>query len=73
MDENRILFADLDGTIIREDLSNLAFINYLKKNPFKLIYYLFIFLFRGKPYLKEKISKRDFIVPISNLHLIKVL
>ena len=30
MDENRILFADLDGTIIREDLSNLAFINCLK-------------------------------------------
>ena len=58
MDENRILFADLDGTIIREDLSNLAFINCLKKNPFKLLYYLFIFLFKGKTYLKEKISKR---------------
>ena len=62
MDENRILFADLDGTIIREDLSNLAFINCLKKNPFKLIYYLFIYLFKGKPYLKKKISK-DFILP----------
>ncbi len=66
MDENRILFADLDGTIIREDLSNLAFINCLKKNPFKLLYYLFIFLFKGKTYLKEKIS-RDFIVPINRL------
>ena len=42
MDENRILFADLDGTIIREDLSNLAFINYLKKIHLN---YFIIYLF----------------------------
>ena len=66
MDENKILFADLDGTLIKEDLSNLAFINFLKKNPFKLLYYLLFYLFRGKPYLKEKISK-DFIVPVNQL------
>ena len=44
MDENKILFVDLDGTLIREDLSNLAFINFLKKNPLKLIFYLLIFI-----------------------------
>ena len=33
MDDNKILFVDLDGTLIKEDLSNLAFMNYLKKKP----------------------------------------
>tara|TARA_B100000575_G_scaffold117588_1_gene93612 strand:+ start:2396 stop:2950 length:555 start_codon:yes stop_codon:yes gene_type:complete len=66
MDENRILFVDLDGTLIREDLSNLAFFNFLKKYPLKLIIYLLIFIIKGKPYLKEKISK-SFEVPIKRL------
>ena len=66
MDENRILFVDLDGTLIREDLSNLAFINFLKKKPLRLFFYLLIFIIKGKPYLKEKISK-NFDVPISEL------
>ena len=66
MDENRILFVDLDGTLIREDLSNLAFFNFLKKYPLKLIIYLLIFIIKGKPYLKEKISK-SFEVPIKKL------
>ena len=66
MNENRILFVDLDGTLIREDLSNLAFISCLKKNPLRLIYYLIIFTIKGKPYLKEKISK-NFVVPINKL------
>ena len=66
MDENKILFVDLDGTLIREDLSNLAFINFLKKNPLKLFIYLLIFLIKGTPYLKEKISK-NFDVPINEL------
>ena len=35
MDENRILFVDLDGTLIREDLSGLAFLHCLKKKPLK--------------------------------------
>ena len=55
MDDNRILFVDLDGTLIKEDLSNLAFINFLKKYPLKLIFYVMIFLIKGRPYLKEKI------------------
>ena len=66
MDENRILFVDLDGTLIKEDLSNLAFINCLKKNPLKLIFYLFLYIIKGKPYLKEQISK-NFVVPLNKL------
>ena len=67
MDENRILFVALDGTLIKEDLSNLAFINSLKKSPLKLLFNIIIFLFKGKSYLKEKISK-NYIVPIEKLN-----
>ena len=66
MDDNKILFVDLDGTLIKEDLSNLAFIDYLKKKPLKTLYHLIVFLFKGKPYLKEIISK-NFKVPIESL------
>ena len=66
MDENKILFVDLDGTLIKEDLSNLAFFYNLRKKPFKTIIYIIVFLFRGKPYLKKKISK-NFKVPIEDL------
>ena len=66
MDDNKILFVDLDGTLIKEDLSNLAFMNYLKNKPLKTLYHLIFFLFKGKPYLKEIIS-RDFRVPIEGL------
>tara|TARA_Y100001958_G_scaffold144823_1_gene123034 strand:- start:161 stop:715 length:555 start_codon:yes stop_codon:yes gene_type:complete len=70
MHENKILFVDLDGTLIKEDLSGLAFLYSLKENPFRLIFYLFIFLIKGKPYLKEQISK-NFTVPISKLNFNK--
>ena len=70
MDENRILFVDLDGTLIKEDLSNLAFFYCLKRNPLKLVVYLIVFLFRGKTYLKEKISK-EYVVPIEKLNFNK--
>ena len=66
MDDNKILFVDLDGTLIKEDLSNLAFIDYLKKKPLNTFYHLIVFLFKGKPYLKEIISK-NFKVPIDSL------
>ena len=66
MNDNRILFVDLDGTLIKEDLSDLAFSHSLKNFPFRTLFYLFIFLFRGKPYLKDKISK-NFTVPFKNL------
>jgi len=66
MDDNRILFVDLDGTLIKEDLSNLAFFNHLRKKPFMTLFYVIIFLFKGRPYLKEKISK-NYIVPMHSL------
>ena len=66
MDDNKILFVDLDGTLIKEDLSHLAFIYSLKKYPLKLIIYLVIFLFKGKPYLKEKISN-NFKIPFDKI------
>tara|TARA_E500000178_G_C16894105_1_gene694905 strand:- start:311 stop:874 length:564 start_codon:yes stop_codon:yes gene_type:complete len=66
MEDNKILFVDLDGTLIKEDLSDLAFSYSLKNYPFKTLFYLFIFLFKGRPYLKEKISK-NYVVPFSNL------
>ena len=66
MEDNKILFVDLDGTLIKEDLSDLSFSHSLKNYPFKTLFYLFIFLFKGKPYLKEKISK-NFTVPFANL------
>ena len=67
MNENRILFVDLDGTLIKEDLSDLAFVNSLKNNPLRLIIYLIVFFFKGKSYLKEKISK-NYIIPIEKLN-----
>jgi len=66
MDDNKILFVDLDGTLIKEDLSNLAFQQSLKNYPFKTLFYLLVFLFKGKPYLKDKISK-NFDIPFENL------
>ena len=66
MDENKILFVDLDGTLIKEDLSNLAFSHSLKNYPFKTLFYLLVFLFKGKPYLKYKIS-RNFYIAFENL------
>ena len=65
MDDNKILFVDLEGTLIKEDLSNLAFMDYFKKKPLHTLYHLIVFLFKGKPYLKEKIS-RDFRVPFES-------
>ena len=46
MNENKILFVDLDGTLIKEDLSDLAFINSIKTNPLKLIFHLIIFFLK---------------------------
>lgn len=67
MNDNRILFVDLDGTLIKEDLTDLAFIEYLKSKPLKLLIYLIIFLFKGKSFLKEKISE-NYIVPVDKLN-----
>ena len=66
MDDHKILFVDLDGTLIKEDLSELAFYHSLKNFPFKTLFYLCIFLFKGRPYLKYKISK-NYIIPFEKL------
>ena len=66
MDNKKILFVDLDGTLIKEDLSELAFYHSLKNFPFKTLFYLFIFLFKGRSYLKAKISK-NFTIPFEQL------
>ena len=66
MNDHRVLFVDLDGTLIKEDLSDLAFSHSIKNSPIRTLFYLFIFLFRGKPYLKDKISK-NFNIPFKNL------
>ena len=66
MNDNKILFVDLDGTLIKEDLSILAFSHSLKNYPLRTLFYLLVFLFRGKPYLKRKISK-NFDIPFKNL------
>ncbi|MDB2370993.1 haloacid dehalogenase-like hydrolase [Alphaproteobacteria bacterium] len=70
MNDSKILFVDLDGTLIKEDLSDLALSHSLKNQPFKTLFYLFVFLFKGKPYLKEKISK-NYKIPFNNLTLNK--
>ena len=67
MNENRILFVDLDGTLIKEDLSNLAFIYFVKKKPLILLFHLIVFIFKGKAYLKEVISK-GYTVPVEKLN-----
>lgn len=67
MNSLKPLFVDLDGTLIQGDLSHKAFFYFFKTNPVLCIYHLFIFLFLGRPYLKEKISK-NYIVELSNLN-----
>ena len=42
MDDNKILFVDLDGTLIKEDLSDLAFSHSLKNFHSKL-YFIYSF------------------------------
>ena len=66
MNDNKILFVDLDGTLIKEDLSNVAFSHSLRNFPFKTLFYLLVSLFKGKPYLKYKISK-SFTITFENL------
>ena len=60
------LFVDLDGTLIQEDLSHEAFFYFFKTKPILCLYHLFIFLFLGRPYLKERIS-RNYSVDLSKL------
>ena len=58
MDENRILFVDLDGTLIKEDLSNLAFLHCLKKKTSEVIFLFSYFFNQRKVLPKRKNIKR---------------
>ena len=44
MEENKILFVDLDGTLIKEDLSDMAFSHSLKNYPFKTLFYFSLYI-----------------------------
>ena len=66
MTEQKPLFVDLDGTLIDKDLSNLAFWDSLKKRPILTLIYLFLFIFYGKSFLKDKISK-NYKVPFDQI------
>ena len=66
MNELKPLFVDLDGTLIDKDLSDLAFLECLKERPLLIIYYLFLFIFYGKSFLKEEISK-NYKVPFKKI------
>ena len=70
MKDNKPLFVDLDGTLIQEDLSDLAFSYSFQNYPLRTIFYLLVFLFKGKAYLKNKISK-NFIISFENLNFNK--
>ena len=57
MDENRILFVDLDGTLIREDLSNLAFFDFKKKTTETYFLFIYIYIQRKVLFKRENIEK----------------
>ena len=49
MEDNKILFVDLDGTLIKQDLSDLAFSHSLKIIPLKLCFTYLFFCLRENP------------------------
>lgn len=62
-----VLYVDLDGTLIRSDVSFESLILLLKSNPFYL-FLLPLWLGRGLAYLKAQIADRV-IVPVNKLPL----
>jgi len=59
------LCVDLDGTLIREDVTQLTLSKYLKQNPLRGVKVLFWFL-NGRAFLKKKLA--EFIkIDVSNL------
>ncbi len=51
------LYVDLDGTFTRSDLLYESLVIALKSNPF-IVFMCFLWLVRGKAYLKYKLSQR---------------
>lgn len=55
--EPKIICVDLDGTLIKNDVTQLSIKRFISKNPLN-IFLLFFWNFRGKAYLKHKIAKK---------------
>lgn len=51
------LFVDVDGTLIRSDISFEAFIAFLKINPLYIFRFIF-WLLRGRSFAKHQVAKR---------------
>jgi 4-hydroxybenzoate polyprenyltransferase len=59
------LYVDLDGTLIKTDLLFESLIEFIKKNPFKIILSI-KWLLKGKAYLKNKLAQNT-LIDIENL------
>lgn len=66
------LCIDLDGTLIRGDVTNLACWKYVRENFFR-IFQVMAWLFRGHAYLKHKLAERVDIDPAELRYNIKFL
>ena len=69
------LVVDLDGTLIRSDLLIESFLLLIKQNPLNL-FWVFVWLLKGKAHLKSEIAKRvDMLVELLpyNMELIDYL
>ncbi|MFM5482316.1 UbiA family prenyltransferase [Aeromonas veronii] len=54
---NNNLVIDLDGTLIKTDILIETLLVFIKKNPFNIIY-AFLWLVKGKAFLKNELAKR---------------
>ena len=61
------LFVDLDGTVIKEDIGQLALKKHISNNFFSIIGNLFRFLMFGKPNVKFHVSK-DYNINFDEIH-----
>ena len=64
------LFVDLDGTVIKEDIGQLALKKHISNNFFNIIGILFRFLMFGKPNVKFHVSK-DYNINFDEIHFNK--
>ena len=61
------LFVDLDGTVIKEDIGQLALKKHISNNFFSIIGILIRFLMFGKPNVKFHVSK-DYNINFDEIH-----
>ncbi len=64
MNNNNLIFVDLDGTLIKTDLLFESALKFIKKNPLN-IFLIFIWLLGGKSNLKHNLANRIEIDPES--------